>query len=106
MKSKFERKFIAFLSSRLKVEYVKEDPDIVLPGKLYIVGDYGFYWRAILKCPCGCDDSLFLNLDEKTFPCWKIYNKKNIPTIYPSINRLKGCRAHFFLKKGKIIWVN
>ena len=106
MKSLVERKIIAFLSPRLQVEYANEDPDIVLPRKLYIIGDYGFYWRAILKCPCGCGDILYLNLDGRTFPSWNYFCEHNIPTMYPSVNRQIGCMAHFFLIKGKILWVN
>lgn len=106
MKSLVERKIIAFLSPRLQVEYANEDPDIVLPRKLYIIGDYGFYWRAILKCPCGCGDILYLNLDEKTCPNWKLHVRKNVPTMLPSINRQKGCKAHFFLMNGKVKWVS
>ncbi|WP_430981312.1 DUF6527 family protein [Sphingobacterium faecium] len=25
--------------------------------------------------------------------------------IHPSINRFVGCKSHFFLRQGKLIWV-
>lgn len=106
MKNRFKRKIIAFFSPRLKVEYSTEDPDIISNGKLFIIGDYGFQWRAIMKCPCGCGDTIYLNIDGQTSPSWKIYGKKKIPSIWPSINRRKGCKAHFFVKNGKIKWAN
>lgn len=59
---------------------------------------------AQLKCPCGCNDIIYLNLipdenPQRTEPRWKIVGN----TITPSINRTIGCRSHFQIINGIVI---
>ena len=88
-------------------EYVDDLPDnhSIMKNTIYIVGENGYQWQAAFKCPCGCGDLIQLSLLEDHTPSWKIIiNKKGTITISPSIERTIGCRSHFNLKKGRIIW--
>lgn len=55
---------------------------------------------AQLKCPCGCHDIIWLTMIEREKPCWKIVAN----TITPSINRTIGCRSHFQIINGIVIY--
>jgi len=33
---------------------VPELPDKLQPERLYLIGENGFLWIAVLLCPCGC----------------------------------------------------
>ncbi|WP_394341525.1 DUF6527 family protein [Albibacterium indicum] len=58
-----------------------------------------------MLCPCGCKNILHMNLMEEESPCWSYsINKKNIITIRPSVNRIVGCKSHFFVREGKVVW--
>jgi hypothetical protein len=81
---------------------IPDDPE---PGLLYLVGDSGRYWIAAMRCPCGCSDVLEMNLLPDAKPVWHFQNGRgNRPTLHPSVWRRDGCRAHFFLRDGRIRW--
>jgi Family of unknown function (DUF6527) len=75
-------------------------PEIVLDGKLYLVGGKGSYWQAVLKCPCGCSAPIQLAMSQGARPCWKVSGSMERPTRHPSVNRTSGCRSHFILRNG------
>ena len=82
-----------------------------LPEKLekrgvYILGEPFDPWALALECPCGCRSIIQLNLLREAKPMWEYsisYNRAI--TIKPSIWKKAGCRSHFFIRRGKIIWV-
>lgn len=58
----------------------------------------------VLKCPCGCEDEIPINLDERAGKAWRIFNsKENEVSIYPSIWRETGCLSHFIIHNDKIL---
>ncbi|WP_394339847.1 DUF6527 family protein [Mucilaginibacter conchicola] len=57
-----------------------------------------------MLCPCGCKQILYTNLIEDHHPFWKYKLNGKTISLRPSIDRLVGCRSHFFLTDGKIIW--
>ena len=82
------------------------DDNIIQNNTLYIVGENGNYWVVIFLCPCGCGDLIQLNLLPEFRPRWSI--KKHLDatlTLHPSIDRLVGCRSHFWIRKGVVEWV-
>ncbi len=90
-----------FLGLSLSISYnlIRVDS---LPNKLkdeiiYIEGD----WTAAFVCPCGCKQTIELNLVDDVRPVWKVGNDTSIS---PSIWKRDGCKSHFFIKKGKVIW--
>jgi Family of unknown function (DUF6527) len=87
-------------------KFVEDVPDLLKLGTLYIINNNNFPWQVAMLCPCGCKKILHMNLMKDHNPRWrfKIDNKNKI-SLHPSIWRTVGCKSHFFVKKGKILWV-
>ena len=82
------------------------DKENVKNNIVYIIGEENFEWCLVFQCPCGCQDIIYLNLLTDTRPCWRIEkHEKECFSISPSINRIVGCKSHFFLKENSIQWV-
>lgn len=93
------------LDCKFTTIYLSEIPDKIEPNKLYVIGEPNFLWTAIFLCPCHCNQIIYLNLLSGNFPFWEIeIELDNIPTISPSIRRIKGCESHFFIRRGNIQW--
>jgi hypothetical protein len=92
---------------KFKFEIVSELPENYVEHILYLEGNVKerYYWYALLKCPCSCGDIIMLNLMTDTKPCWNVDIINKAPSIYPSIWRTINCKSHFWIKKGKVIWV-
>ena len=89
----------------LIINHAGELPDSLEKKYLYLIGENDYLWIAALICPCGCGETIQLNLLSEAKPCWKIQNKYNgTITLVPSVWRKKGCRSHFLIKNGVIIW--
>jgi hypothetical protein len=71
---------------------------------VYIIGVKESPWCVAFICPCGCKEKIILNTLTEATPCWKFYTKKNQISIFPSINRIIGCRSHFFIRNGNVEW--
>ncbi|MGX1927994.1 DUF6527 family protein [Flagellimonas sp. 2504JD4-2] len=101
LKALFKKK-----EKRFKYEVVSELPEAPLERTLYLEGDEEEkdYWYALFKCPCGCGDSIMLNLMTDAKPCWKVIVSDKVPSISPSIWRTSNCKSHFWLKRGKVFW--
>ncbi len=88
-----------------KHQYVNYVPEKINSNTIYLVGNEGYYWQAVMLCPCGCDKTLNMSLMKEHHPSWNIkFNSDRIITLHPSINRTVGCKSHFFLRNGKIVW--
>lgn len=62
-------------------------------------------WEVAMRCPCGCGDTLVLQVVPEARPRWDIdIDGKNRPTLHPSVHRTTGCKAHFWLRRGKVVW--
>lgn len=60
---------------------------------------------ALFRCPCGCDNVISLSLQKIHNPYWKvIINPNGRPTLYPSVWQIKGCKSHFLVRDGRVIW--
>lgn len=85
--------------------YVDDLPDDLLPKYVYLVGVPKNPWQAAFLCPCGCRATINLSLIEGDCPSWKAnLSLSGKVTLRPSVNRIRGCRAHFFLRAGRIQW--
>lgn len=58
----------------------------------------------ILRCPCGCGDDLLINLDKRSGPAWRHYEKKAGHSLYPSYWRDSACGSHFIVWNSKVYW--
>src|SRR5580704_6782227 len=75
------------------------------PGDAVLV-ERGLLRGIVLSCPCGCGESLPINLDSRAGPAWRLYGdpSKGI-TLFPSVWRESGCRSHFIVWRGRIYGV-
>ena len=56
-------------------------------------------------CPCGCGETLYMNLQRDRRPCWRFtVDRRGTATLHPSVWRQVGCRSHFFLRRGVVQW--
>ena len=80
-------------------------PEQLEAETLYVLTEDGVPWEAAMICPSGCGERLQLNLLPDQRPRWRYsVTKDGIPSLHPSVNRKIGCRAHFILRQGRIIW--
>lgn len=104
------RKFLTWLlewfgfSSSYKIVIENDIPESVGDQTLYLIGEQGNYWLAVMKCPCGCRDTIQLPMTETAKPCWKVSIRNDVPTLMPSVNRATRCKSHFILKSGHVLW--
>ena len=78
-------------------------------GKLRKPGDCVSVVRGtpraiVMSCPDGCGETLTINLDRRIGPAWRKYEKNDHLTVYPSVWRESGCRAHFIIWRNSILW--
>ena len=87
------------------IEVLEDMPDVARPNRVYLVGEPGSPWAAAFLCPCGCDDLVKLSLLSEDDPSWIASGATgDQASLHPSIWRIRGCRSHFFIKAGKVIW--
>lgn len=80
-------------------------PDALEPNTVYLIGDAGRPWSAALICPCGCRDIIRLSLVPNDRPRWSAsVGPLGLVSLHPSIWRVKGCRSHFFIRRGRVLW--
>ncbi len=78
-------------------------------GRLRLRGDAVLVRRdtprwLIMVCPCGCNDVIPINLDERSGPAWEYYaGQTNGLSVFPSIWRDTGCKSHFIIWYGRIL---
>lgn len=78
-------------------------------AKLHIPGDYVVVVRGtprsiVMVCPDGCGENVTVNLDRRVGKAWRKYERNGKLTIYPSVWRDTGCRAHFIVWNDHILW--
>ena len=88
------------LFGKLRVERFTDTPFDLDDNTMYLIDE----WSIVFKCPCGCEKDIHLNTLKNASPKWSYSIKKNRIDITPSIRRLKGCKSHFWIKKGKVVW--
>lgn len=93
------------LAHAYKVCEAYDLPESIGKRTVFIIGNQENPWLLAFQCPCGCKNIIQLNLLYDVYPNWSYsINRKKI-TVRPSIWRKHGCKSHFFLKNGKILWV-
>lgn len=96
-----------WFSGQRKIKGVKvtELPNELERTLIYLVGENEHLWFAVMLCPCGCSEQLYLNLDPVERPCWEFTEHwRSVITLHPSVHRMVGCRSHFWLRNGQVIW--
>lgn len=104
------RRFLVWIAEKLglwscyRVAIDQDVPERIESRTLHLIGEQDKFWLAVMKCPCGCQDVINLPMSANARPCWKAFIQSNKPTLSPSIHRTTGCRSHFFLKAGRVVW--
>lgn len=87
------------------VQHLEDDPERPLQSVLYVIGSRASPWKAAIVCPCGCRELIELNMAPPGKPRWRIVSiVEGRVTLYPSVWRTTGCRSHFLILDGEIVW--
>lgn len=100
----FRKKSKKAMERKFTMKRVEEFPKVAADKFIYIVQDGSVPDTLIFMCPCGCDDTIYLNLLTDTRPNWKFYINKRGITISPSVRRKAKCKSHFYIINGKVRW--
>lgn len=94
-------------SPRKLIEVRGDSPSGQLPSRdLVLLREGGEAWSIMMRCPCGCGQPVELPLIREARPRWSLQMDLNgHPTLAPSIWRREGCRAHYYVRDGKVLWV-
>lgn len=60
-------------------------------------------WLAF-DCPCATRHRILLNLETRRRPFWRVVTTSAL-TIWPSVDFRADFRCHYFLKRGRVVWV-
>ena len=86
-------------------EQVDDPPENPTQERVYIVGENGAHWCVIFICPCGCGETINLNLLPQTRPRWTVQvDAEKKVTLSPSVWRKVGCKSHFYLRGSVVQW--
>ncbi|TLD71359.1 hypothetical protein FEM03_07460 [Phragmitibacter flavus] len=88
------------------IERCIDEPQSLKTDILYLIGEAADEWAAAFICPCGCGELIMLNLLRQSGrPIWTVSaGKDGIATLHPSVWRNVGCKSHFIMRDGVIIW--
>lgn len=96
--------FADWFDPPFQTQVVQELPQSLEPRVLYIVDEDGYQEQAAMRCPCGCKQTLHMNLLPDERPCWRV-SMTPLATLHPSVWRKVGCKSHFWLRNGRIYFV-
>lgn len=89
----------------IKSVRVEELPSRLNDKILYAVGEAEYRWFAAMVCPCGCGETLHMSLLADERPRWKLVEHPDgTASLTPSVFRVRGCRSHFWLRRGMVEW--
>lgn len=60
---------------------------------------------ACFRCPGGCSSRFQLSLNPERRPRWTVAaDWLNRATVSPSVLQTNACRAHFWIRQGRVDW--
>lgn len=72
---------------------------------LVVAREDGEAWSVGMRCPCGCGETIELMLLAEAKPRWSLaVDGRERPSLSPSVWRRTGCRSHFWVRAGRIVW--
>lgn len=101
------RRLVAALTPDRKLAIIECDS---LPARLplrnlVLAREDGEDWCVGFRCPCGCGTRLEMMVLPNVRPRWDVtIDDRNRPTLHPSVWLREGCRSHFWIRSGKVIW--
>jgi len=106
-KSLWWRRLVARFAPRRSLKIVEGD---MLPPKLprrnlVMARDSGEEWSIGMRCPCGCGQRLEMMLLKGVKPRWNAsVDRRGHVTLHPSVWLQQGCKSHFWVRSGRIVW--
>lgn len=94
----------AYTEQIVEKSEAKTVPDLV-PGVIRVHRLAGLNQRVDFLCPCGCGERIMLFV--KTFdshPEMKAWTYSSGPSLSPSVRLERGCRSHFEITRGAVVW--
>lgn len=89
----------------LRTAHADDVPTVLSRDTIYIIGDASGSWSVALLCPCGCKAIVQLSTMRGSRPRWRLQPERDgTVSLYPSVWRTQGCRSHFLVRFGRIIW--
>lgn len=80
-------------------------PESIEPGVIYVVGGRGYRKWACFRCPADTDEIVQLSLMPNRRPRWQVsVDLLGRPSLHPSVRQLDGSYAHFWVKRGRVVW--
>ena len=101
------QRLLAAITSDRKLIVIEGDslPEHLPRRDLILARESGEDWCVGLRCPCGCGKRLEMMVLEAVRPRWDVVmDERCRPTLHPSVWVREGCRSHFWIRRGKIIW--
>lgn len=84
--------------AQLEHRFVRNVPDQIEPGILYISMDYA---TAVHSCCCGCGEEI---VTPFTPTDWRMTFDGETVSLRPSIGNWNlKCRSHYFVERGRIV---
>ena len=92
--------------SRIRVVAAFHDASEIGPDEILLIGDNMNPKWALLKCPCGCGETIHVNLMGSQHPHWTISREQGGSlSFYPSLWVDESlCGSHFFIWHGRVHW--
>lgn len=103
----WRRRLAAALTPRRRLQVFDGDtlPARLPALKVALARDDGEDWSVGMNCPCGCGQRLELMVLPGVKPRWDFFqNSKGHVTLHPSVWLTAGCKSHFWIRDGKVIW--
>lgn len=101
------RRIVGALTPRRLLKVIDGDTlPVRLPlWNLVVARDDGEDWSVGMRCPCGCGQRLEMMVLKEVKPRWDVaVDTKGRVTLHPSVWLQEGCRSHFWVRSGRIIW--
>lgn len=82
------------------------EPPSLPTRDLLLLSEGSDAWSVRMSCPCGCGQLVELPLIPEAYPRWRLQvDDDQHPTLAPSVWLRTGCKSHFFVRAGKVLWV-
>ena len=95
---------VAKLTWRGDVERYGEALPLTIEAGDYVIVKRGVARSLVMRCPDRCGDLITVNLDPRSGKAWRIDRNNDKLTLYPSVWRNEGCRAHFIVWRDTVLW--
>ena len=93
---------------RYQTQWVEDLPETPKQNTIYVVGGRKYPYYAVVACPRKmCKKAIHLEISPEFKRRWEFKeNYDGTLSLSPSIHVIdSSCRCHYWIKKGKVIWV-